>query len=118
MTSAYFPLTQQRRRKRRKRTLSMRIRIGNFSLAIALIGLVCLLGVAQIIHANNIQTLGYEIREIEEEKKQLVIRNKALKMTMTEAQSLASIKDSSVVENMELVVDPIVISNESVVAVN
>ena len=117
MTTAYFPLTQRQRRKLRKRTLSMRIRIGNFTLAVTLIILICLLSIAQILHANNIQTKGYEIRELEQQRQALIVVNQALRMTETEAQSLAQIEDSDVVNNMQLVVDPIVISSENAVAV-
>ncbi len=115
--AAFHPYRNSRRRSYRKRTLSMRVRLGNFSLSVVLIALMCVLSVAQVLHTNNIQTKGYEIRELEQEKQVLLVKHKALKMAVTEAQSLAAIKDSDVVENMQLVVDPIVIPRENVVAV-
>lgn len=115
--TAFHPYKSGPRKLYRKRTLSMRIRLGNFSLSIILLALMCILSVAQVLHANSIQTKGYEIRELEEQKQVLLVKNKALKMAVTEAQSLQSIRDSSIVDNMELVVDPIVIPRENVVAV-
>lgn len=64
-----------------------------------------------LIYANSTATLGYEVKSLEQKKQELTTKNSLLKMQVSDYESLESLQNRNVVQDMPKAKDPHYIQN-------
>jgi len=78
----------------RRLTLVPAIRLGMVSLVFANLMVIGILAMLLLVHSNRVATKGYEIRQLEIEKSNLLNKNQVLKMQAARAKSLEAIREA------------------------
>ena len=97
----------------RRRTLSSRVEIGTVTLTFVIIALALAVSLFYLAHANRTATRGYALKKLEIEKNTLHTQSEIWQQQISVAKSLATIKNSEVIENMRPVKSPIYINSEN-----
>ncbi len=104
------------KKKSKKTTLGHEVKIGVHSLLIFNIIIICVLTVTYIIHSNKTATTGYVLKQLEDERKRLVIQSEVWDMKISRAQSLLMKKSSPTILSMQQISDPLFTRGDSAVA--
>lgn len=80
------------------------------------IALALVVSLIYLAHANRVATRGYVIKRLEAEKSVIVIENEIWRQQVSEAKSLATIKNSFQVQNMVPIRDVTYINPSATVA--
>lgn len=80
--------------------------------------LILLLALFILFHQNATATKGYQLRNLERERSQLLLEEEILNMQVAEAQALHQLSDDPIVRSMVAVKRPLYIQEDSTVASN
>jgi len=80
--------------------------------------LILLLALFILFHQNATATKGYQLRNLERERSQLLLEEEILNMQVAEAQALHQLSDDSVVQAMVAAKNPQYIQEDTTVASN
>jgi hypothetical protein len=117
MANILVTATRNTRPGIKKTTLSHKVRVGSVSLTIILILMTSVVSLIYLLYANRNATKGYVIKNLEQERTDLVLEAEKWDMQIAKAKSLDSIKNSPLVANMIKYSDqPLFIRGDSAVA--
>lgn len=117
MANILVTATRNNRPGIRKTTLSHNVRVGSVSLTIILIIMTSIVSLSYLLYANKNATKGYVIKNLEQERTDLILEAEKWDMQIAKAKSLDSLKNSPLVANMVKVKDePLFIRGDTAVA--
>lgn len=100
----------------RKRTLSQTIEFGAISLIVVTMVLICILSLVYLTHTNKIATRGYQLKQLEYERKQLITENEAWNLKISQAQSILTLEQDPKIAAMLNTSTPKFIRGDTAVA--
>jgi len=83
----------------KRQTLSSQIQMGVVTLIFTLIVITCVLSILLLLHSNKVATKGYELRSLQNELKEIDLRNERLQAIVAEKKSITHIAQSDIIQD-------------------